>query len=228
MQGTFAFVPRASSSPAASSHAAPQSAPSVEVAIASLEAADQVLAELGQLEAKQKELTAEYKAAEIKLKKEFEPRHKITRSGVEMTIADRMKQLRQALTEWANANRDRVLDDKKKSRDLNHGTLGWKKTVRKLMPVAGGSESGNAGILEAIVGFLNKALESYSLFKAGCLRFVKVQVHFDREALFAAHQKNELSDEELKTAGFDVTGGDADEFYFKQAKADVKSHATAE
>src|SRR5262245_13981541 len=162
-------------------------------AIASLEAADLALAELGRLTALETRLTA---ACDEKL--EAVRRDYAARMIVDgLKIADRRQQLERDVQAFALANRSLICAEGKKSRALNHGTIGFRLGKASLAPIDEESAAGKESILDKLVELAAAAFDKLALFAAGTRRFCRLQVTFDRQALLKAYDTKELSAADL-------------------------------
>jgi len=216
------------SRPSAASRKEAPLTPAPSGAIRSLEAADDILRQLGELDAIQARVSADCDARCRSIRADFNGRLFVDVAGERMAIADQRQKLQTELETFCATHRDELLADSgKKSVELNHGTIGWRSTPRGLAPIEGGDAAGNATILDAIVAHLARALEKFELFRKaiGTLRFFTLQVKFDRKALLAAADKNELSAAELKKCGFVVIDG-VDQFFAKPRVAELASRPT--
>jgi phage host-nuclease inhibitor protein Gam len=215
-------MPRNSSGVGVANPPTPPSGP----AISSLDEADRTLAELGRLDALEAKASADCDRLIAQAKERCAAALVVEVDGVEVAIATRRDQLRDGLRVWADANRADLLEDGKKSRKLNHGEIGWRMQRDKLGAVPGGTIAGNATVLDQVIAHLQRACDRFKLFAAGTLRFIKIQVSFDRTALLSAHARGEVSAKELKAAGYELVAGD-DEFYATPAKVDLASQPTS-
>lgn len=200
---------------AASREEAPPCLP--DGAIQTLEAADFILRALGELDAIEAKVAAECDARCRSIRADFNSRLFVDLGGERVPIADQRQKLHAELERFCEAHRAELLADfGKKSRELNHGTIGWRSTPRGLAPIEGGDACGSAKVLDAIMAHLSRAIEKFELFRRalGTLRFFILQVKFDRKALLSAADKHEISDAELKKCGFLVVEG-VDQFYAK-------------
>src|SRR5262245_33005815 len=189
----MAPAPPLSSHPAAK-RATPHKAPLAKpCAIASLEAADLALAELGRLPAIETRLQAACDEKLEAVRRDFSARMIV--DGVK--IADRRKQLVTELQAFAVANRPLICVDGKKSRALNHGPIGFRLGQASLAPIDGESSAGEESILCKLVELAAAALDKLALLAAGARRVCRLQVTFDRQALLKAFDTKELTAADL-------------------------------
>lgn len=201
----------------------PQSLNTAAVICDSIEAADLALSEIGRLDALEAKLKAECDRELNAVRAKWAGKMIVGVVGRDLQIVDRRAELSAAIEEWAEENKAELLGDRsKKSLDLNHGTIGWRSSAEKLVPLEGAPVTGNEMILEGIRRCLRKAAEAFRLFKVGCLQFITFDVHFDKKALLAARQKEQISEKELTTVGFEIAPNE-DRFFCKANAAKIES-----
>ena len=142
-------------------------------------------------------------------------------------FADRRKALIAAIEEFVTPNREALIEEGKKSRELNHGTIGFRQRKATLAAVEGGEPAGNAKILDGIIRFCLAALEKFTLFSAGCIHFVTIQCKFDRTAILKAAQAKQVTAAELRRVGFTVRPAE-DEFFAEPKALAVSSPETVD
>lgn len=208
-------------SPAASRSEAPQTLP-LKVELLSLEAADQALEELGRLNAREAAIQAECDREIARVREHHSARMHIQVDRVETTIADRRQLLLNAVEKFAAENRESILEGESKSRELNHGTIGWRAAPRKIEPVEGGAASGNPKIIDALMIYLRGLLSGFKLLASKVVGAIKVQVSFDKRALLKLALDKDVSAAELRKAGFFLAGGE-DALYVNVKTQEVSS-----
>ncbi len=223
MQSTLPFTPHRSSSSPAPSPAGPQQSSSVGVAIASLEAADEALAEIAQLDARERAVQAECDKDLKRIREQYSARMRVTVAGVLMPFADRRAALMTAITLFAEAHKAGILEKGSRSRQLNHGTIGWRESRATLVPaVEGAPTAGNAALLDKLVAHLRLALAKFTGMASKIACSMKVTVSHDKPALKKLLENKEITAAELRKVGF-VIGGGEDTLYVDVKAADVSS-----
>lgn len=196
-----------------------------------MEAADLILRALGELDAIEARVNSECDARCRSIRADFNGRLFIDgEDGERIAIADARQKLLADLESFCETHRAELLAETgKKSRELNHGTIGWRARPKSLAPTVNedgelGPNAGSATVLEAAYQHLCRALNAHKLFRkvSETLRFFKVQVSFDRAALLKAAENEEISEAELKKCGFVIAGG-GDQFYVKPKAAELAS-----
>lgn len=196
-------------------------------AIRSLQEADSSLRELGELDAREASLKAEFDQFTAAAKQRYIEKLFVVVDREPIAIADRRKDLLKMLEAFADESRGEILEGDAKSRELNHGTIGWRKSAPCLAPATKkGLAGGNKEQLEKILGFIAERVEKFKLFAAGTFRFLRIKVEFDKTALLKAIQAEEIDRAELRSAGFLLDEGD-DQFFAEPKKQALESHTGA-
>lgn len=198
-----------------------------DVAPLSLAEADLCLREKGQIAARAERLKADCDAAIARVKEKYSEMLFVEVAGVPVSFASRIKALDEGLAAFADRHREELLEGEAKSRALNHGTIGWRKSAPSLAPAeAKGSASGNKKLLEKVIGFVTEKLARFGLFEAGTVSFLRIKVEFDKPALLAAVTRQEIDRAELRKAGFLLDeGGDV---FFAEPHAEALKHSSRE
>jgi phage host-nuclease inhibitor protein Gam len=193
------------------------------VAPLSLAEADLCLAEKGRIAALATQIKADCDAALAAVKETYAARLHVEIDGVAVSFAERLKALDAGLEAYADAHRAELLAGEAKSRSLNHGVIGWRKSAPSLTPAEPkGAAGGNKKLLEKIVAFVAQKLARFDLFSAGTSNFLRIKIEFDKPALLAAAQKQEIDRSELRKAGFLLDEGE-DVFFAEPHSAPLAS-----
>lgn len=196
-------------------------------AIRSLEAADLALAELANLDATEKQIDGECAEECTLVREKFSARCQLVIEGRPIKIADRRAELEAALEVFAEKYGKQVFDEGAKSKKLNHGEFGFRKSNPKLEAIEGGPPKSFGATLDAIIEGLRKALAKTRLLFAGKVcddRFLKIQVVLDRQALLTAAKKKEIGNVELRKVGLRFPARE-DVFFVNPKAKEVASHS---
>ena len=193
--------------------------------IESLEALDLLMAELSRLEALEQRIAAELKANAAQLTQEAADRLSISLGDEEpMPLADWRSALQAAAEKFCAKNRDALLEEGRKSRDLNHGRFGWRDQPAALEPLPDFPETGNDKILKGLLANLRKALAELADFADGGARFVDVKVTWRKKELLKAYEDQDLPLAILRKTGFAIRE-EEEKFFITPAAAGVASQS---
>jgi hypothetical protein len=196
-------------------------------AIRSLEAADFALSEIGRLQAIEKQIQAECDRELGLVRGKHKERMVVVVDGERMTLADRRTQIEAALEKFATKSRAEILEGGLKSKALNHGTVGWRSSARKLVACEGGAPKTLGIVLDTIVDILRKTIGGLKLlFDAGDGRFLDVQITFKKDAMLDAFERKEITKAELRKVGLRVQEP-VDTFYVKAKALEVSSQSAS-
>jgi uncharacterized protein with ATP-grasp and redox domains len=190
--------------------------------VESLDELDQVLAELGRLERLESTAQTELQAKIAELTAEVALVVELEGSDEPVSFADWRAKLEDAAKKFANKRREEILDEGRKSRELNHGKFGWKDSKAGLEPLADFESDGNPKILDGILVDIRKSMQKLADFVQGGARFVECKLSWRKTDLFKAFKDQDITLSVLKKAGFEpreVT----EEFYLKPEAKKVES-----
>jgi phage host-nuclease inhibitor protein Gam len=188
----------------------------------SREAADELLLEMGRLNALQARNKADFEKELATLKQKYSARNTVDVDGKPMAIADRMIQFEVALAEYAEANKAELIDEKKRSVKLNFGAIGWRKQPDGLEAVDGQSNAGRASLLDRLHEYGIEQMATFPDLSQPALACLNVQITWRRDALLHAAQDKRVDAVELRRIGFKVVEGE-DNLQLKPAPVDLSS-----
>jgi hypothetical protein len=200
--------------------------------VESLASLDLVLAELGRVAALQQHEAALLDAEVAALTAKTAQRLLIELPGRTpdddykgpIPLADWVPALEEVAQKFCDKHRDNILEDGRKSRDLNHGRFGWRDQAAALEPLPDFDEKGNKKLLKDLLGDLRKALKKLADFADGGARFVDVELKWRKKELLAAHQDDDLPLSILKKTGFTIRE-ESEKFFLTPAANEVESQS---
>jgi len=188
----------------------------------SREAADELLHELGRLDAIEARNEADLKREVAALTRFYSARNRVIVGGLAVAIADRRVAIDVALEAYAQAHKDELISEKKRSVKLNFGTLSWRKQSDGLEPVDGQSNAGRATLLDKLMEFIVEKLSTYPDLSEAAIQCLNPQISWRRPELLHAAQAKRIDAVELRRIGFKVVEGE-DHFNRKPNPVDLSS-----
>lgn len=199
------------------------------LAIQSLEQLDLAMKEWAELNAKESSLSLELKTKVNDLKLEYQKKMVVTVDGKEVTIEARRTELIAQIKAYSDANKLQLLPTEKKSRELTHGTISWRASSPRLVDTDAVKEGSVASaFIESLLSIVRVCLRKtkVALFPGlVATDVVTVTVTWNNTLLFERFKAGDIKLEQLKAAGFDVTGA-TDSFSAKPTELMVKTEAT--
>ncbi|HEY2252489.1 MAG TPA: hypothetical protein VGH74_15555 [Planctomycetaceae bacterium] len=195
--------------------------------VSSIEELDQVLSELARVARVEAQSAAAVDAKITALKNEAAADlvvHLTGSRGQEHMVifADWKMGLETAAEGFAKDWRPQLLLDGQKSRDLNHGTFGWRQSPAGLDALEGMPPAGDNTILKKILTALRAALVRLASFAVGGERFIDVKLSWRKKELLTAFQDGFITRATLKKTGFQLREA-TDVFFLKPDVDKVES-----
>jgi hypothetical protein len=195
--------------------------------VESREDLDLVTAEIVRCDAFEKCEGSQLKDDIARITREAEGRLEVALPGAQEPIglADWRAELLKAAEKYVRKRRQELLEDGRKSLDLNHARAGFRDDPPALAPLPDFDEDGNDKILKQLLKDLRLHLQETADFTDGAAGFVEIKVSWRKRELLKAYSDQLLKLPVLKKTGFTVTE-ESEEFYVKELpKADLKSQS---
>lgn len=193
--------------------------------VKSLQSLDLVMAELARVAALTQHEGAMLDIEVGRLTKESENRLTVEIGDQDpMPMADWIAALEEAAKEFCTEHRESLLDEGRKSRDLNHGRFGWRDSPAGLEPLGDFDDKGNQKLLTSLLADLRKALKNLADFADGGARFVDVKLSWRKKELLAAHLDQDLPLSVLKKTGFTICE-ETENFYITPGENAMQSQS---
>lgn len=192
--------------------------------IESDESLELALAEFCRVDAVEKQVKARTSDATARIRQEYAESLVVSvGKEKELPLADWKESLEKAIEKYAKRNKARWIEDGKKSRDFNHGTIGWRKGKPSVQPIGDFTSAGDPGPLDQVIELIRKAMTACAKM-VGALRarFIDVKVGYRKAELLKAIKDKELDPEELAKIGFEYQNGE-DTFFIDPKIDDVSS-----
>lgn len=213
----------------------PSAAPATdtpECVIESLEQLDGAMRELAQLDGMEATCKAELDK-QIKTLNEAHAARLVTDiGGKAVKFADRRSILSDAIERYATAHRAELLPAKKKSRELNHGEIGWKKSRDMVIPIAAPATTEAVPKPKSILDtWVEKLLEQLHWVLGeweplkGLTAYVRIKVETDEAGLITAYRDRKVSDAQMTALGYRFETGE-EKFWCKPAAPKAASLET--
>lgn len=185
------------------------------IVITSSEELDSALAVLGDLKNAETKANAELDQALTKVRDEHAGKFKVELlSGELVPIEDVQKQLVTQIETYCNKHRKKLLTGEKKSVDLNHGVIGWRKAKDAVIDLPMTDDDKAKGLLHKCLSVMLAYLGTLTL-KLGKLpisSLVSVKVTWCKGDILKAFDAKQVTAAALAKQGLEVTRG-RDEFY---------------
>ena len=192
--------------------------------VESREALDLLVAEIIRVDALVDHARADLKQEVARITNNAAADLAITFDGNEMPLADWRAKLVAAAEKFCDRNREKLLEDGRKSFDTNHGRAGWQDSKPALEPLPDFDEDGNDKILKGLLKELRLHLQKTAEFADGGARYVEVKLSWRKKELLKAHSDEELSLAILRKTGFTVRE-ETEEFYVKALPGELASQS---
>jgi hypothetical protein len=202
-----------------------KSMPVIEVpVIASLAELDEALAELGRMDAVEAEIAALVSQSSEKLISENAARLMVEVDGKSIAFADRRKGLETAAETFCKSNRANILEEGRKSRELNHGKFGWRDTKAGLDELADFDDKGNPELLDDLLELIREFLAEQE-DTLDFSRYVDIKLTWSKTELLADAKKKVIQPRTLARTGF-VVRPKGEKFYVEPKSETVESQPT--
>jgi hypothetical protein len=188
----------------------------------SLADVDRLLGDLGSLDQLEAKVQARFQAKQDSLTADFKGSLVITIDGEPIGIEDRRKQVHSALASWCEAHREEILLDDLKSRELNFGTVGWRKSPDSISNLKGQPAKGNKTLLEKVIGHLRRALLKFSDVAAALGDCLAIKADWSKDKLAAALKDGKINAADLRAIGFRQVTGE-EEFFAEPLERKLES-----
>jgi hypothetical protein len=183
--------------------------------IQSTEELDAALAELGELDAATARANAELDQALAEVRTEHDQLFKVKmKSGDLVPIVEVRQVLVQKIERYCDKNRKLLLPDDKKSVELNHGVVGYRKQRDKVEDLPQDDEDKAKGLLSKCLKAVVDAATMVTVKLGKCLvsDLVTVYVAWNKPYVLKAFNEGRLTAAQLKKQGLEVVRG-ADNFF---------------
>lgn len=199
--------------------------------IESLDDVDAALVELAWINARESTLQADCEARVAQIQTDAQDRMYLEVEGHVLSFADRRAHLDQAVRVFCETNKTEILSDSgKKSRDLTHGTIGWRQTQLKIAPAPGTDTKRVLSLIDKAVE-LTKSIVSLlgrlKLFGLPLGSLIELKPSLSLTKAKDAYKQQKLTAANLKKLGL-VAIEPHDEFYLEVAKLAVRTEATGD
>ena len=188
----------------------------------SLADVDRLLAELGEIANREAAVQTKFKAKKDALTADFKAALFLTVDDTPIGFEDRRQQIKSVLAVWCEAHRSDILQDDLKSRELNFGTVGWRKSPDSISNLKGQPAKGNKTLLEKIVGHLRRAMGKFSDVAAALGECLTIKADWSKDKLAAALKDGKIAAADLRTIGFRQVTGE-EEFFAEPLERKLES-----
>jgi hypothetical protein len=196
--------------------------------VESRESLDLLAAEIARVDALAERIAADAKEEIAAARNRAIERLKIEIEGRKeeqpLNLVDWRAALVAAGEKFCDRNRAALLEDGRKSLDLNHARAGWRDSPAGLEPLPDFDDDGNQKILKALLADLRKDLQKHADFADGGARFVDVKLAWRKKELLSAFNDQELSAAVLRKTGFAIRD-EEENFYIEPRTGDVASQS---
>lgn len=192
--------------------------------IESTEELDAALAVLGELDALVAVANANLDQAIAAVRTEHEANFQATLdSGEQLPISELRENLVGCIERYCEKHRKRLLTGDKKSLDLSHGVIGWRKKRDAVVDLVQSEEEKGKGLLAKAHKLMLAALAAIKLMlgKVTVASCMKVDLKWDRAQLLKAFNDKQITKAALAKQGLKVERGE-DEFYC-EAKSEKRT-----
>lgn len=175
---------------------------------------DQALAALAELNAKETKINAtlNHKLAEVR--ESYKDKFKVPVDGGEAELQDVRSTIVSAITTYCEEHRDQLLVDGKKSIELTHGKIGWRKGKDEVAELPQTEAEAAKGVLVYVLGVCQTALHGLKKIftKLPLLDVIRIDIKWDKQQLLKRFDDKQITDSQLTKAGLSITRG-VDKFY---------------
>lgn len=182
--------------------------------IDSPEMLDNALAVLGDLDATVNAAGAELDQALARVRDEFSPRFFMLVNGQEVPIKELRENLVMLIQRYCVKHRKELLPGDKKSAQLSHGTIGFRKAKDKVEDLPQEDELKDKGLLARCLKAVASVADTLTLKLGKVLltSLVKVAVTWNKSEILKAFNEGKVTASQLEKQGLEVIRGE-DEFY---------------
>lgn len=181
--------------------------------ITSTEELDQALAVLGDLNAQEQCITAELDQKLAAVRDQYSAAYTVELMSGPVPMAEVKENLVNAIERYCDDHRSELLTGDKKSVELVHGVIGWRKKPDRVVELELTEEEEAKGILQYCRTLALKALEgAKKIFKCALLDVVRVKTEWNKSEILKRVNDRAITPAQLTKAGLSIERGD-DHFY---------------
>lgn len=201
--------------------------PAVLPAITTLDQADEALRELAELARIETAATTRYNQVASAAKVVQEEKLMLERDGQPVKLADRRDKLKADLEIFALENKSLICIDGKKSRVLNHGTIGFEMSRPRIEVLEAEKDEDTSRwevmrkkVLKALVAALSAMRLGLNKLNAS---LITLKIDVDKRGVLAAYKAEEINDSHLQRMGLRHVAAQ-DEFWCEPKAEAISSH----
>lgn len=198
--------------------------PAIKFPIGSLEGLEHALREMGWMAAAQKKFKAALDSRVSTETDAYLARLVIFVDGSPVTFKDRLEAIELEAEKFCREHRKNLLDGQGKSRELNHGTFGWRKKAAAVVALDRPGP-GPGKWFDKLVALLEKVWRKLPGLPGRSAAWMSPKPAVNRTKLKEAFEKDQVTSAELKQMGFRYVP-ESDEFFLTASSQELDSTST--